>query len=112
MHWRSAVPHSARVELGRSKTTTNWRVNMGLISFSLPYAQGAEPQFTDGPHLNLEGNPSQWLADDQRLPLQELEETVSDRASKTLAFPSSAVNQDLRLGAEIRSEPGFEGIVG
>ena len=85
---------------------------MGLISFSLPYAQGAEPQFTDGPHLNLEGNPSQWLADDQRLPLQELEETVSDRASKTLAFPSSAVNQDLRLGTEIRSEPGFEGIVG
>jgi len=85
---------------------------MGLISFSLPHAQSPQPQFTDGPHLNLKGNPSQWLSDDQRLPLEEIEETVSDSASDTVPFPSSAVNEDVRLDKEIRSEAGFEGIVG
>ena len=85
---------------------------MGLISFSFPPAQGADPQFTNDPHLNLEGNPSPWLADVRGLPLNELEATASDRASNTLAFPLNVVNENLRLDHEVGSEAGFEGIVG
>jgi formate hydrogenlyase transcriptional activator len=86
--------------------------HMGLTSFSFPYAQGSDPQFTNDSHLDLQTNPSEWLAveaDDERLPINP---ALSDCTSNTVAFPSSHLTDDLRFEREIHCEAGFEGIVG
>jgi formate hydrogenlyase transcriptional activator len=82
---------------------------MGLISFAFPHVQGRDSRFTNDPPLKLEGDPSQWLVDDERLSTKE---TASHSRVQTIAPRSNGVNVDLHLDEEIRNETGFEGIVG
>jgi len=85
---------------------------MGLIGFPLSRPQGIDTQFANDPDFSLENEPSQWLPEDQELALDEPLKNGSDCGSHAAAFPSNAVNHNLRLEKAVRSETGFEGIVG
>jgi formate hydrogenlyase transcriptional activator len=82
---------------------------MALISFAFPHAHDASSQFTKTIPLKLEGDPSQWLMDNERLPPKE---AAARSGRETIALQPSRLNEDLRLDEEIRNEAGFEGIVG
>jgi formate hydrogenlyase transcriptional activator len=84
---------------------------MALISFAFPHKHGGDSRSTSNLPSKLKGDPSQWLANSGRL---FTEETASHSGTGTIDPTSSIVNEDLHLdlAEEIRSEAGFEGIVG
>jgi formate hydrogenlyase transcriptional activator len=82
---------------------------MGLISFAFPDVQGGDLRSTNDSLFTLEGDPSQWLVDDERLPRKK---TASRSRPQTMAPRSYGVNVDLHLNEEIHNDAAFEGIVG
>ena len=82
---------------------------MASTGFAFSDVHRRDSRSTSDLPLTQERDPSQRLVDDER---PSCEESASVPARETTAPLSSTVNEDLRLGKEIGTVAGFEGIVG
>jgi formate hydrogenlyase transcriptional activator len=82
---------------------------MRLISFAFPHVQGGDLRSTNDPLFTLDGDSSQWLVEDERLPTKK---PPSRSRPQTIAPRPCGVNANPHLDVEIRNEATFEGIVG
>src|SRR6266581_9457179 len=86
-------------------------MEMVSTGFSFQHAHDSDSQIMSAVPLELERGPSQSLMDNER---PSAGEATANSGTETVAQPSSSVNEILHLDLDedIRSEPGFEGIVG
>ncbi len=82
---------------------------MALTGFAIPHVDRGDSRPTSDSPLNLEGDASQWMGDNEPL---FTEEAASRSGTEATDPTSSDTNEDFDLDEEIRSEAGFEGIVG
>src|SRR5260370_40259168 len=82
---------------------------MVWIGFDIAEVERGDSRPESDSPLNLEGDPSQWLGDNEPL---FTEEAASRSGSEATDPTWSDTNEDFDLDEEIRSEAGFEGIVG
>jgi len=82
---------------------------MALTGFAIAHVERGDSRPESDSPLNLEGDPSQWLGDNEPL---FTEEAASRSGTEATDPTSSDTNEDFDLDEEIRSEAGFEGIVG
>jgi formate hydrogenlyase transcriptional activator len=82
---------------------------MALTSFSFTHARDSDSRFKSGAPVELEANPSRWLVNNGRLASGEV---VSQSDTETTVLPSTVVHEEFSLEEEIRTELGFEGIIG
>jgi len=88
-----------------------WRIVMVSTGFSFPRPHDSDSQFMSAIPLELESGPSRWLVNSER-PSTDM--AAANSGTEINAQPSSNIDEDIYLDSdkEIRSEEGFEGIVG
>jgi formate hydrogenlyase transcriptional activator len=82
---------------------------MTSTGFAFQHAHDSDTRMMSDIPLELERGPSQWLVDAER---QSAEEAESIMDTESIAPALHIVNENIRLDEEVRTEAGFEGIVG
>jgi formate hydrogenlyase transcriptional activator len=82
---------------------------MALTSLSFTHAHDSDIRFKSGAPVELEANPSRWLLDNGRRVSGEI---ISPSDTETTVLPSNFSHEEFSLEEVIRTELGFEGIVG
>src|SRR5260370_33562305 len=82
---------------------------MALTGFAIAHVERGDSRPESDSPLNLGGDPSQWLGDNEPL---FTEEAASRSGTEATDPTSSDTDEDFDLDEEIRSEAGFEAIAG